>query len=106
MRRPNYQPPQSGSALPKTLGSKPARKVGACNFGPATCSNVLRYPPGARWGRSNRDHRNCNQSFHGDRSGAWWSAVGFRAHSLGNYELAVDAYEMSLKDKPNETWAL
>ena len=37
---------------------------------------------------------------------AWWSAVGFRAHSLGYYELAVDAYEISLKDKPNETWVL
>jgi len=39
-------------------------------------------------------------------SGAWWSAAGFRAHSLGNYELAVYAYEMSLKDRPNETWVL
>src|ERR1700687_2271468 len=39
-------------------------------------------------------------------SGAWWSAVGFRAHSLGSYELAVDAYEMSLKDKPSQTWVL
>jgi len=25
---------------------------------------------------------------------------------LGNYELAVYAYEMNLKDRPNETWVL
>jgi GlpG protein len=39
-------------------------------------------------------------------SGAWWSAIGFRAHSLGYYELAVDAYEKSLEDKPDQTWVL
>jgi membrane associated rhomboid family serine protease len=39
-------------------------------------------------------------------SGAWWSAIGFRAHSLGHYELAVDAYEMSLEHKPDQAWVL
>jgi membrane associated rhomboid family serine protease len=39
-------------------------------------------------------------------SGAWWSAIGFRAHSLGYYEWAVDAYEMSLQIKPDQTWVL
>src|SRR6266852_394577 len=39
-------------------------------------------------------------------SAAWWSAIGFRAHSLGHYEWAVDAYEMSLEVKPDQTWVL
>src|SRR5215472_8919234 len=37
---------------------------------------------------------------------ALWLTPNPCSDVLGYYELAVDAYEISLKDKPNETWVL
>lgn len=39
-------------------------------------------------------------------SATWWSTVGYRAHAGGRYDLAIEAYDMSLQFRPDQPWVM
>jgi membrane associated rhomboid family serine protease len=39
-------------------------------------------------------------------SATWWSTIGYRAHARGQYDLAIDAYGMSLQLRPDQPWVM
>jgi GlpG protein len=39
-------------------------------------------------------------------SATWWSTMGYRAHAGGQYDLAIEAYDMSLQLRPDQPWVM
>lgn len=39
-------------------------------------------------------------------SATWWSTMGYRAHARGQYDLAIEAYDMSLQSRPDQPWVM
>lgn len=39
-------------------------------------------------------------------SATWWSTTGYRAHARGQYDLAIEAYDMSLQLRPDQPWVM
>ncbi len=39
-------------------------------------------------------------------SATWWSTVGYRAHAGGQYDSAIQAYDMSLQLRPDQPWVM
>jgi GlpG protein len=39
-------------------------------------------------------------------SPTWWSTMGYRAHARGQYDVAIEAYDMSLRLRPDQPWVM
>jgi len=39
-------------------------------------------------------------------SATWWSTMGYRAHAGGQYDLAIEAYDISLQFRPDQPWVM
>lgn len=45
-------------------------------------------------------------SFASPWSATWWSTMGYRAHARGQYDLAIEAYDISLQFRPDQPWVM
>jgi GlpG protein len=39
-------------------------------------------------------------------SATWWSTMGYKAHAGGQYDLAIESYDMSLQLRPDQPWIM